>query len=287
MQIGVVFPQTEIGTDPGGIRAYAAAIEEAGYRHVLAYDHVLGADPGHYPGWSGPYNVADTFYEPLALFAFLAGISGLEFVSGVVILPQRQTALVAKQAAVVDVLSGGRLRLGIGLGWNAIEYEALGPDFHTRGKRMDEQIELLRRLWTEPVVDFEGRFDVVKGAGIAPLPLQRPIPIWIGSRHVERALQRVGRLTDGWIPLGSPDEQFEAARSIVRAAAVDAGRDPEAIGIEGRLEYGNGDLDRMRVTAQAWREAGASHLSVNTMRADLVGADGHIAALEQVAKAVM
>src|SRR5439155_21791872 len=228
-----------------------------------------------------------TFYEPLELFAFLAGISGLEFVSGVVILPQRQTALVAKQAAVVDVLSGGRLRLGIGLGWNAVEYEALGADFHTRGKRMDEQIELLRRFWTEPAVDFDGRFDVVRGAGIAPLPVQRPIPIWIGSRHVERALQRVGRLADGWIPLGSPDSQLEEARAVVRAAAVDAGRDPDALGLEGRLEYGDGDLDRMGATAQAWRAAGATHLAVNTMRADLGGPDGHIEALRKVAAALM
>src|SRR4051812_9612525 len=174
MQIGVVFPQTEIGTDPGGIRAYAAAIEDAGYRHVLAYDHVLGADPAHHQGWSGPYSVDDTFYEPLALFAFLAGVSTLEFVSGVVILPQRQTALVAKQAAVVDVLCGGRLRLGIGIGWNAVEYEALGANFRDRGRRMDEQIVLLRRLWTEKAVDFEGRDHVVRGAGIAPLPVQRP-----------------------------------------------------------------------------------------------------------------
>ena len=287
MQIGVVFPQTEIGDDPGGVRAYAAAIEEAGYRHVLAYDHVLGADPASHPGWSGPYNVAHTFYEPLALFAFLAGITNLEFVSGVVILPQRQTALVAKQAAVVDVLSGGRLRLGIGIGWNAVEYEAMGQDFHTRGRRMDEQIELLRRLWTEPVVHFEGRDHIIRGAGIAPLPVQRPIPIWIGSRSDERGLRRVGRLADGWIPLGRPDEQLEAARTVVRAAAEEAGRDPDALGLEGRLEYGDGDLDRLAATAKAWRQAGATHLAVNTMAAGLAGPDGHISALQKVAKAVM
>jgi len=286
MQIGVVFPQTEIGADHGGIRAYAAAIEEAGYRHVLAYDHVLGADPASYPGWSGPYNVHDTFHEPLALFAFLAGFTGLEFVSGVMILPQRQTVLVAKQAAAVDILSGGRLRLGIGIGWNAVEYEALGRDFHTRGRRMDEQIELMRRLWTEPVVNFDGRDHIVRGAGIAPLPVQRPIPIWIGSRKDERGLRRVGRLADGWIPLGVPEDEFRQSKEVVRAAAVEAGRDPDALGIEGRVEYGDGDLDRIGAVARAWRDAGATHLAVNTMAAGLGGPDGHIAALQTVAKAL-
>src|SRR3954447_204924 len=287
MQIGVVLPQTEIGADHGGIRAYAAAVEEAGYRHVLAYDHVLGADPAAHPGWSGPYSVADTFHEPLVLFAFLAGISGLEFVSGVLILPQRQTALVAKQAAAVDVLCGGRLRLGIGIGWNAVEYEALGANFRDRGRRMDEQIELLRRLWTEPSIEFEGRDHVVRGAGIAPLPVQRPIPIWIGSRKDERGLRRVGRLADGWIPLGSPDAEMQEARAVVDAAAVEAGRDPKALGLEGRIEYGDGDLDRIGATAEAWKAAGAAHLAVNAMRAGLGGPDGHIRALQAVGGAVM
>jgi probable F420-dependent oxidoreductase len=287
MQIGVVFPQTEIGADHGGIRAYATAVEEAGFGHVLAYDHVLGADPAAYPGWSGPYNVADTFHEPLVLFAFLAGITGLELVSGVLILPQRQTVLVAKQAAAVDILSGGRLRLGIGIGWNEVEYEALGRNFGDRGRRMDEQIELMRRLWTEPVVDFEGRDHIVRNAGIAPLPVQRPIPIWIGSRKDPRGLRRVGRLADGWIPLGVPGEELEEARVVVRAAAEEAGRDPEALAIEGRIEYGDGDLDRMAATAQAWRDAGATHVAVNTMRAGLGGPDGHIEALQGVASALM
>jgi probable F420-dependent oxidoreductase len=283
MQIGVVFPQTEIGADHGGVRAYAAGIEEAGYRHVLAYDHVLGADPASYPGWSGPYNVHDTFHEPLTLFAFLAGITGLEFVSGVLIMPQRQTVLVAKQAAAVDILSGGRLRLGIGIGWNAVEYEALDRNFSDRGRRMDEQIVLMRRLWTEPVVDFEGRDHVVRGAGIAPLPVQRPIPIWIGSRKDERGLRRVGRLADGWIPLGVPGEEFLESREVVRAAAVEAGRDPDSLGIEGRIEYGDGDIGRIGGEARAWRDAGASYLAVNTMRAGLGGPDGHVAALQAIA----
>src|SRR5574342_693505 len=161
MQVGVVFPQTETGPDPVVIRAYAAAVEELGYAHVLAYDHVVGADPSAYPGWSGPYDVDSTFHEPFVLFGYLAAITSLELVTGVIILPQRQTALVAKQAAEVDLLTEGHFRLGVGLGWNRVEYEALGKDFSDRGRRIAEQGELLRRLWTERSLTFHGRFETV------------------------------------------------------------------------------------------------------------------------------
>ena len=150
MRIGVVFPQTELGGDVGAVRAYARGAEELGFTHVLAYDHVLGADPAVYTGWAGPYDVHTTFHEPMVLYGYLAAATSMELVTGIIILPQRQTALVAKQAAEVDLLSRGRFRLGVGLGWNAVEYEALGQDFATRGRRMDEQVGLLRRLWTEP-----------------------------------------------------------------------------------------------------------------------------------------
>src|SRR5579859_7042033 len=178
MKIGVVFPQTEIGADAGAVRAYAQRVEELGYGHVLAYDHVLGADPAVHVGWSGPYDVRTTFHEPLVLFGYLAALTSLELVTGIIILPQRQTALVAKQAAEVDLLTGGRFRLGIGLGWNAVEYEALGEDFTNRGKRSEEQVEVIRKLWTERSVTFEGKYHRVTGAGLAPLPNQRPIPVW-------------------------------------------------------------------------------------------------------------
>jgi hypothetical protein len=164
MKIGVVFPQTEIGADVGAVRAYAQQVERMGFTHVLAYDHVLGADPSVHRGWSGPYNLESTFHEPFVLFGYLAGFTSLEFTTGIIILPQRQTALVAKQAAEVDLLCGGRLRLGVGLGWNAVEYEALGATFSDRGKRVDEQVELLRRLWTEPSVTFHGTHEHVTGA---------------------------------------------------------------------------------------------------------------------------
>jgi len=150
MQIGVVFPQTEIGADPAVIRAFAAGAEELGYAHLIAYDHVLGADPEGHPGWSGPYDVDTTFHEPFVLMGYLAAVTSLELVTSILILPQRQTALVAKQAAEVDLLTEGRLRLGVGLGWNPVEYEALGKDFTDRGRRMTEQVRLLRLLWTQP-----------------------------------------------------------------------------------------------------------------------------------------
>ena len=174
MKIGVVFPQTEIGADVGAVRAYAQQVERLGFTHVLAYDHVLGADPSVHRGWSGPYNLESTFHEPLVLFGFLAGFTSLEFATGIIILPQRQTALVAKQAAEVDLLCGGRLRLGVGLGWNAVEYEALGTTFSDRGKRVDEQVELLRRLWTEPSVTFHGTHEHVTGPAWRPCRCSGP-----------------------------------------------------------------------------------------------------------------
>ena len=182
MRVGVTFPQTELGGDPGAVRAYGERVEELGFSHILVYDHVVGADPAVHKGWNGPYDVHTTFHEPFVMYGYLAAVTrSLELVTGVIILPQRQTTLVAKQAAEVDILSGGRFRLGIGVGWNAVEYEALGEDFGNRGTRSAEQIELLRRLWTKQTVTFDGEFHTVTGAGIAPLPVQRPIPVWIGA----------------------------------------------------------------------------------------------------------
>jgi len=208
VKVGVVFPQTEIGADPGAIRSYAEAVSELGYQHVLVYDHVLGADTAVHTGWRGPYNLQSTFHEPFVLYGYLAAISRLELVTGIVILPQRQTVLVAKQAAEVDLLSQGRFRLGVGLGWNAVEYEALGKDFSNRGQRIVEQVKLMRRLWTEESVTFEGQFETVTGAGLAPLPVQRPIPIWFGAMSIP-ALRRAGQLADGWFPQVVPGPQLD------------------------------------------------------------------------------
>src|SRR6266511_1030020 len=182
MNIGVVFPQVEIGQDPSAVRDYAQAVEAMGYTHILVFDHVLGANPERPGGWKGPYTYRHVFHEPFVLFGYLAAVTQrLELVTGIIILPQRQTALVAKQAAAVDVLTRGRLRLGVGIGWNHVEYEALNEDFHTRGRRVSEQITVMRKLWTEPVVNFKGSYHHLDRAGINPLPVQRPIPVWMGA----------------------------------------------------------------------------------------------------------
>jgi probable F420-dependent oxidoreductase len=281
MQLGVVFPQTEIGADVAGVRAYAEQVEQFGYRHLLAYDHVVGADPAVHVGWDRPYDVYTTFHEPLVLFGYLAAATSLELVTGVIILPQRQTALVAKQAAQVDLLTGGRFRLGVGLGWNAVEYEALGKEFGTRGRRLDEQVELLRRLWTEQSVTFSGTDEQVTGAGISPMPIQRPIPIWFGAQSAP-AYRRTGRLADGWFPQVWPGPDLDAARRAVDDAAIEAGRDPSSLGLEGRLTW-NGSMDKLLMQAERWRQAGATHLSINTMGAGLGGVQGHLDVLEQAA----
>jgi probable F420-dependent oxidoreductase len=284
MQIGVVFPQTEIGADPVLIRAYAAAVEELGYRHILSYDHVLGANPAGHPGWSGPYDVDTTFHEPFVLYGYLAALTSVELVTGIIILPQRQTALVAKQAAQVDLLTGGRFRLGVGLGWNKVEYDGLGKDFSDRGKRMSEQVTLLRKLWTEHTVTFEGKYESVISAGLSPLPVQRPIPVWFGA-YSEPALRRAGRLADGWFPQSQPGPKLDAAIETVRTAAEAAGRDPGALGMEGRVALAGGS-EAAAEQAAAWERSGATHISVNTMGMGNTGIDGHIAALAGFADAV-
>jgi probable F420-dependent oxidoreductase len=283
MRIGVVFPQTELGGDAGAVRAYGQRVEELGFTHVLAYDHVLGADPEVHQGWSGPYNIATTFHEPMVMFGYLAAVTSLELVTGIIILPQRQAVLAAKQAAEVDLLTGGKFRLGIGLGWNKVEYEALGTDFGNRGKRAEEQVELMRLLWTQRSVTFHGSYHQVTGAGLAPMPVQRPIPVWFGAQS-PRAYDRVGRLADGWFPQVPPGPELDEARRLVENAAVGAGRDPASLGLEGRVTW-RGDQDKLAERLRQWRETGATHVSVNTMGAGLGSVDGHLAALAAAAEA--
>jgi probable F420-dependent oxidoreductase len=281
MRIGVVLPQTEIGPSVGAVRAYGLGVEDLGYQHVLAYDHVVGADPTVHRDWHGPYDIDTQFHEPFVLFGFLAGCTSLEMVTGITILPQRPTVLVAKQAAEIDLLTRGGLRLGVGIGWNPVEYEALGQDFTTRGRRVEEQVALLRRLWTERSVTFTGEFDRVTGAGLAPLPVQRPIPIWFGGMST-RAYERMGRLADGWFPMVQPGSALDEARSTISRAAVTAGRDPDAIGLEGRVDW-KGDADNVVRRVEKWREVGASHVTLNTMGAGLPDVDAHLEALAAVA----
>jgi probable F420-dependent oxidoreductase len=285
VKIGVVFPQTELGADPGAVRAYGQRADELGFSHLLAYDHVLGADPAVYEGWNGPYDVDTTFHEPFVMFGYLAALTSLELVTGIIILPQRQTALVAKQAAEVDLLTGGKFRLGVGLGWNAVEYEALGKDFANRGRRIGEQVELMRRLWTERTVTFTSAHETVTGAGLAPLPVQRPIPVWFGGQS-RPAYTRIGRLADGWFPQVPPGPQLDEARAIVAQAAAEAGRDPAEIGMEGRISWGAGGAERLIDHAGRWRAAGATHVSVNTMGAGLGSVDGHLTTLTIAAEAL-
>jgi probable F420-dependent oxidoreductase len=284
VKIGVVLPQTEIGADPVVVRAYAAAVEELGFAHILAYDHVLGADPAGHPGWAGPYDVDTTFHEPFVLFGYLAAITSMELVTGVIILPQRQTALVAKQAAEVDLLTEGRFRLGVGLGWNQVEYEALGKDFTDRGRRLAEQVALLRQLWTERSVTFRGQYETVNAAGLAPPPVQRPIPIWFGAESPP-ALRRAGRLADGWFPQVHPGPQLEEAIALVHKAAESAGRDPASLGMEGRVGLSSG-LDAAAEETAEWRSSGATHVVINSMGMGAGGIDRHIGALAEVARAV-
>ncbi len=285
MQIGVVYPQIELGGDPSAVRRFGRAVEDLGFDHLLAYDHVLGAvHADRTRQLSGPYTEHDPFHDPFVMFAYLAGITErIGFATGILILPQRQTVLVARQAADVDLLSGGRLRLGVGVGWNYVEYEALGQDFRTRGARQEEQIDLLRRLFTEPVVDFSGRFDRVDRAALVPKPT-RPVPIWLGGSG-KAAFDRAARLADGFIFIGGDAGHTIDAWKRLRDRVGGLGRSVEDFGGEyvWAPRGGAGDLT---AAIDAWREAGGTHVSVVTMGLGLDSVDGHIDYLASVADAL-
>jgi probable F420-dependent oxidoreductase len=284
VEIGVAYPQTELRGDPAAVRRFGRAVEDLGFDHLLAYDHVLGAvHADRTPALVGPYTEHDPFHDPFVLFAYLAGITErIRFTSGVLVLPQRQTALVARQAADIDLLSGGRLRLGVGIGWNYVEYEALGQDFHSRGARQEEQIELLRRLFTEPVVDFSGRFDRVDRASLVPKPL-RQVPIWLGG-FGERPFDRAARLGDGFIFFGGGDRAIDAWKRL-RDRVSSLGRPVEDFGGD-YVALGGSDVGELTREIEAWREAGGTHASVVTMGLGLDSADGHIDYLASVANAL-
>lgn len=288
MRIGVTLPTNEIGGDRIAIRDFAQAAEALGYTHILGIDHVVGANRGSRPGWQGYYDHTNVFDEPFVLLGYIAGVApGLELGTGIVILPQRQTVLVAKQTAEIDVLCGGRFRFGVGLGWNDVEYEALGQDFHTRAARMEEQIELLRLLWANELVTFKGRWDTITDAGLNPLPPRRSIPIWFGSISSEQALRRMARLGDGWLPILPPDEKTARVIERLRSYVQEAGRDPAAFGIDPMI----GVDDMVNKTprrpedwardAEWWKAQGATHCSLFTVGAGLKGADAHIEAIRK------
>jgi len=284
MRVGVVYPQVEFGSDPLAIKDYAQTAEESGYSHIVAYDHVLGANPQRPGGWQGPYTYQHPFLEPFVLFSFMAGVTHrIEFTPGIIILPQRQTALVAKQAATLDVVCGGRLRLGVGLGWNEVEYIALNENFHNRGRRIEEQVQVLRLLWTQPLVTFQGRWHHIPDAGLNPLPVQRPIPIWFGG-GAEPALKRIARLGDGWLTnYRKPADALPAIERLQRYLE-EAKRRREDFGIEARLPYGEGDPDAWIKLINDWQAAGATHFSLNTMGFGFSSPTEHIKAIERFAR---
>ena len=286
MKIGVTFPQTEIGSDPAVLRDYAQTAEDLGYDHILAYDHVLGAQPGdHRPGWSGVYNYQTTFHEPFVLFAYMGAITTkIEFVTGILILPQRQTALVAKQAAEVDILTNERLRLGVANGWNAAEYETLNEDFHNRGRRIEEQIEVMRRLWTEEAVTFEGKWHTLNHVAIAPRP-RRSIPVWFGGTS-DVVMKRAARLGDGWYPQlrpsdGDPRETLDRFRAYVR----EYGRNPDNVGLQTTASIANATPDAWATRLEELDALGITHVCVNTMGAGLGGPREHIEAIRRYKEA--
>jgi probable F420-dependent oxidoreductase len=283
VRVGVVFPQLESGTDVGAIREYLQGVEQLGYKHLVAYDHVLGADTSMRPEWKGAYDLHASFHEPFVFFGFVAALTRLELAPAVIVLPQRQTALVAKQAAEIDILTGGRSRVGVGLGWNAVEFEALGTSFHNRNKRMEEQIALMRGLWTEPVIDFKGRWHRVDRAGLNPMPIQRPIPVWIGG-SVEEAIKRIARIGDGWFTQYQPNENGIATFERFRGYLREAGRDPATFPIEGRVSVARlaGGPEEWVRTARAFRDVlRCTHLEVNTMGMGHTTLVQHVKTLER------
>jgi probable F420-dependent oxidoreductase len=285
MKIGVVYPQTELGGDPAAVRRIGKAVEDLGFDYLLAYDHVLGAEHAdRTPPLPGPYTELDPFHDPFVMFGYLAGITErIGFATGVLVLPQRQTALVARQAADVDLLSGNRLRLGVGVGWNHVEYEALGQDFRTRGARQEEQIELLRRLFTEPMVDYTGRFDRVDRAALVPKPT-RSIPIWLGGSG-EKAFDRAARLADGFIFFGAGGvaEAADAWKSL-RGRMVKLGRSDENFG--GEYVALSQGTDKITAEIESWRAAGGTHVAIATTGFGLDSVDAHIDYLASMSSAL-
>src|SRR5262247_2843132 len=289
MKVGVIFPQTECGTDVGAIAEFARAVEAQGFDHLFVADHVLGADPRvHSHPSLVNYSHESVVHESLTLMAYMAAITRrITLATGILILPQRQTVLVAKQAAQIDVLSGGRLRLGIGVGWNAVEYEALNETFENRGRRSAEQVAVLRALWTQPVVDFRGEFHRISHAGLNPMPIQRPIPVWfgVGSRdHAvppEAALRRIGRLADGWSPNLTPDANGGAIVARVHQYAREAGRYPAKLPMEGCIRLAGQDASGWVKQVNAWKALGATSVIAEPRGAGLEFPDGHLDVLRR------
>ena len=285
MKTGIVFPHHEIGTDPQAIKAFATGAESLGADHILIYDHVLGADRDRPGGFEGPYDKDVQFHEPMTALSFIAAVtSTIELATSILILPQRQTALVAKQAAELAILSNNRFRMGVGAGWNTIEYEALGVDFAHRGKRQEEQIELLQKFWSESSFSFSGKYHKVTQAGINPRPA-KPVPIWFGG-GAPALLDRCARLGDGWFPLMAPNDAAGAAISMLKETREAAGRSWEGFGIQAQAQAGGGNPERWKKHHDKWQNLGATHIAIATHNAGLIGVDQHLAKFEEYLQAI-
>ncbi|MFO1189056.1 MAG: LLM class F420-dependent oxidoreductase [Alphaproteobacteria bacterium] len=284
-RFGVVFPTTEIGNDPAAIRAFAETAEGLGFQHLLAFDHVLGANAATYKEMAGPYRHTHPFHEPFVLLGYVAGLTRrIELGTAVIILPQRQTALVAKQAAEVDVLSGGRMRLGVGIGWNPVEYEALGVPMVARGPKQQEQIEVLQALWSKPLVTFKGQWHTITDAGLNPLP-KRPIPIWMGGSN-DAVMRRIARHAQGWYPRPELEPGTEKAAHMwnkIQRYLAEEKRDIRDLGIQvwvAMKDHGHDPAAWAKVAA-AWIRQGATHIALNTMDAGLTSAEAHVDAIRR------
>jgi probable F420-dependent oxidoreductase len=284
MHYGVVFPQIEFGNDPQKLKDYAQAAEALGYDYLLIFDHVLGAHPDREPKLTGPYTHQDSFHEPMVLFGFLAAVTKrIRLTTGILILPQRQAVLVAKQAAEIDVLSGGRLRLGVGLGWNDVEYEALGQNFKNRGRRVEDQVAVMRKLWTAPLVTHRSEYHVIDNAGLNPMPIQQPIPIWFGG-SAEPALRRAARMADGWIASNRVSGDVKRLLERLDVFLAESGRDRKSFGIDTWIPIAGVGQDEWRRRVDAWRSLGATHIAVDTMRAGFKSPQEHIDAIQTFRK---
>jgi probable F420-dependent oxidoreductase len=286
MKIGVIFPQIEFGHDPTAVKDYAQAAEELGFSHIAAYEHILGVNPDRPGGWDWPFTYESSFLEPFTMFSYMAGAtSKIGFSTRILILPQRQTALVAKQAATLDVFCNGKFSLGVGLGWNEAEYISQGEDFFNRAIRMEEQVDVLRKLWTEPLMEFKGQYHQIPDAGINPLPVQRPIPIWFGG-HSDQTLQRVARMGDGWLPNDLPIDETKVLIAQLQEYAADNQRDFSSIGIDARLPYQLEAGESWEKAVESWKDAGATQLSLDTMFIGISSPEDHIRSLRTFSEAI-
>lgn len=283
MDFGVVFPQTEIGSNPGHARELIQASENMGFEGLVVYDHVLGANTDFYKnsGVDFFYDIDDNFHEIMVLLGYAAAITErIKLITGIVILPQRQTTLIAKQAAEVDVLSNGRLVLGIAVGWNPVEFEALGEDFHNRGKRIEEQIDVMRALWTRRVVNYLGRWHTIRQAGLNPFPVHQPIPLWIGG-DAYPVLRRAGQLGDGWFPTTARASDAKKKIEIIRESALEAGRDPNDIEIAVQINLNEMPMDQIADYVTAWQEIGGNKFYLDTMNCGLETVANHLDAFRE------